>query len=88
MLQKLLGVTGRMMIKIWEWRKAKGLSDKHEDMEIYKQGFEKTLVEGMFHEVKVASDSEWVEISFCKPKDLIGSDEDLWGGSGQFTEVL
>lgn len=47
MLQKHLGVTGRMMIDIWEWRKGKGLSDRHESMESYKQGFEKTLVYGM-----------------------------------------
>ncbi|WP_419783960.1 hypothetical protein [Maridesulfovibrio sp.] len=77
-----------MMIKIWEWRKAKGLSDKHEDMEIYKQGFEKTLVEGMFYKAKADSDSEWREIIFCKPEQLIGCDEDLWDGSGRFTAVL
>ncbi len=58
------------MIKIWEWRKAKGLSDKHVGMESYKQSFEKTLVEGMFHGGDPKS-GKLTGSYFCRADDLL-----------------
>lgn len=58
------------MIDIWGWRRAKGLSDKHEDMESYKQGFEKVLVEGMFHDGTARSE-KLTGSSFCRADELL-----------------
>ncbi|NDV26880.1 hypothetical protein [Desulfovibrio sp. JC010] len=59
-----------MMIDIWGWRKTKGLSDKHENMESYKQGFKKTLLEGMFHDGDPKSD-KLTGSYFCRADELL-----------------
>lgn len=88
MLQKHLGATGRMMIDIWGWRKAKGLSDKHEDMESYKQGFGKTLAEGMFHGGAARSE-KLTGSSFCRPDELLGVQVvDLHGAADESVHMM
>ncbi|ACS79715.1 hypothetical protein [Maridesulfovibrio salexigens] len=58
------------MIDIWGWRKAKGLSDKHEGMESYKQGFEKILAEGMFH-AEASNSGKLTGSHFCRADELL-----------------
>ncbi len=64
------------MIDSWGWRKAKGLSDKHEGMESYKQGFEKTLAEGMFHE-EASRSEESLWSNFCRADELLDEHFDI-----------
>ncbi len=58
------------MFNIWAWRKGKGLSGKHESMESFKQGFEKILAEGMFHDGDPKSD-ELTGSYFCRADELL-----------------
>ncbi len=58
------------MIDIWGWRRKRGLSDKYESMENYEQGFDKILVEGMYH----AEDSKSGKLTdsyFCRGDELL-----------------